>query len=127
MDYLSRMIEYSDLLHGLEISGGEHLKVILEEPYSYLKRAKDTRVRISSDAFLSSEDRERMLEEINGYIEKVEGSIPKIKEDDRKDDGLGILLLLAMAALYIMKGDEHDFTSEALVAFGGELEKILGK
>jgi len=125
MDYLSRMIEYSDLLHELEISGDNHLRVILKNPSSYLNSAEEAQARISSDKFLSSEDRERMLKEINGYVDKVEENIEKT--GNKKDDGLGTLALLAIAVLYMLKSDEGGFTSDALVAFKDELEKILGK
>lgn len=71
MDYLSRRIEYQNLLREIDIDGEEHLKVILEQPDSYITKANSLKERISSDSFLTKEDRESFLKRINEYSGKV--------------------------------------------------------
>jgi len=122
MDYLSRMLEYSDLLRELEIGGEEHLKVILKDSATYLKRVEEAQTTISSDKFLSAEDKETMLRKINSYAENV-----KQKSDDKKNgDDLYSLALLAMAVIYMLKqSEDKEFTADSFYAFKDELEKIF--
>lgn len=126
MDYLSRKIEYSNLVHELEIGGENHLEVILKDSASYLKRAEEVQTAISSDKFLSGEDKERMLKELNGYIKKV-------KPEKNDDDGLLALLTAGLMFLHALKGEgegsifggEQENVSSAVLAFRDELKKYL--
>jgi len=127
MDYLSRLLEYSSLLKELEIGGEEHLKVILKDPSAYLRRAEDAQTMISSDRFLAGEDKERMLEKISVYLERVK---PNAGNPGNKgeNESLYTLALLAMFVINMLKSDGNEkFTAESVPAFKDELEKILGK
>ena len=121
MDYLSRQIEYLKLVRELEIGGDEHLKVILKEPSSYLKKLEEVQKKISADEFLWGDDKERMLQKINIYIEKVK---PK------RDDDMSYLLAFLAGALvvYMLKdGGESAISPEMVLSFKDELGKILGR
>jgi hypothetical protein len=127
MDYLSRMLEYSELLRELEIGGEENLKVILKDSATYLKRVEETQTIISSDRFLSGEDKERMLEKISVYLKRVK---PNAGNPGNKgeNESLYMLALLAMFVINMLKSDGNEkFTAESVLAFKDELEKILGK
>lgn len=87
-DYLSRILNYSNLLKEIEIAGEEHLKVISEDPYSYLKKAEELKKKISSDEYLLPEDKEKMLKEIDGYTQKLKSR----EKDELQPILLGFLL-----------------------------------
>ncbi|MEM5773297.1 MAG: hypothetical protein QXL86_03720 [Candidatus Aenigmatarchaeota archaeon] len=90
-DYLSRLIEYQELIKEIEIAGEEHLKLIKQDTSSYLKKAEELRARIASDVFLTAEDKEKMLKRISSYVEQLE---PKKDELDINSFLLGALLTL---------------------------------
>jgi hypothetical protein len=113
MDYLSRIIEYSNLLHELEIGGEEHLEVILKDPSTYLKKAEEVQMKISSDQYLTAKDKEEMLREISSYIEKVRS---KKKDDDLDLSSFGLGVLLG----YVLKD------GAALPAIMEELGRLFG-
>lgn len=91
-DYLSRLIEYQQLMKEIEIAGEEHLKIIKQNSSSYLKKAEELKARIASDVFLTPEDKEKMLKKISSYVEQVE---PKKEEVDVGSFLLGALLTLS--------------------------------
>lgn len=133
MDCLTRCIEYRNMLNEVKISGEEHLKVILQDPSAYLKKAMEARVKISSDPFLPSEYKENLLKEANGYIEKVEqGS--QLKGGKLNVDILSLLSHLAAVGIgyhlgYSKKSGEiaerEQFTSDLFTALKKELEKYM--
>ncbi|MEM5829141.1 MAG: hypothetical protein QW040_01210 [Candidatus Aenigmatarchaeota archaeon] len=90
-DYLSRLIEYEELIKEIEIAGEEHLKIIKQNLSSYLKKAEELRTRIASDVFLNAEDKEKLLRKISFYLQQV-----KPREDELHLNSflLGILLAL---------------------------------
>ncbi|MEM5879117.1 MAG: hypothetical protein QXU74_01325 [Candidatus Aenigmatarchaeota archaeon] len=90
-DYLSRLIEYQELMREIEIAGEEHLKIIKQNSSSYLKKVEELRARIASDVFLTAEDKEKMLKRISSYVEQFE---PKRDELDINSLLLGALLTL---------------------------------
>ncbi|MEM5836235.1 MAG: hypothetical protein QXR09_00730 [Candidatus Aenigmatarchaeota archaeon] len=90
-EYLSRLIEYQELMKEIEIAGEEHLKIIKQNPSSYLKKIEELRTRIASDVFLAAEDKEKMLKKISSYMEQLE---QKKDELDMNSFLLGALLIL---------------------------------
>jgi hypothetical protein len=135
MDCLSRCIEYRNLMDGVKISGEEHLKVILLDSSTYLKKATDVRNGISSDPNLQSDYREIFLREVNGYIEKVEqANLTGSKDRQANADILSLLTHLVAVGVgyylgYNKKSDEtvekQQFISDVSAALKEELKKYL--
>lgn len=119
MDYLEREIEYSNLLHELEIGGEEHLKAILKDPSIYLKNAEELQARISSDKFLSAEDKEKMLRKVSLYLEKV--------KPNQKGEGINLNYILALLAGFLLDRMMKDSGagSDEFIALRDELGKYL--
>jgi hypothetical protein len=114
-DYLSRLIHYTNCLKEIEIAGEEHLKTILEDPSQYLMKAEKLKKEISSDPFLMTEDKERMLKKVNGYMQQVSS----LSSKSRNEDDLQSLLKFGAAFLYLIK-------TGALSAFVEELIRLIG-
>jgi hypothetical protein len=126
MDYLSRKIEYENLLSEIEIGGKEHAKAILEHPDEYLKKANSLKERVLSDSFLSGEDKERILKRINEYMEKINSS---------KSNNFWNYILAFLAGFgigYILphstsNNSQNEFIEDVLKGFNSEIEKIIRK
>ena len=113
--YILRLFRYSSLLKEIEIAGEEHLKMILKNPSEYLTKAEKLKEEISSDPFLMTEDRERMLKKVDGYVQQVSSSNPRPNDED----DLQSLLEFGAVFLYLIK-------TGALPAFVEELVKLIG-
>jgi Txe/YoeB family toxin of Txe-Axe toxin-antitoxin module len=111
-DYLLRLIRYSNLLKEIEIAGEEHLKTILENPSEYLMKAEELKKEISSDPFLMSEDKEKMLKKVDGYIQQV-------SSNSKNEIDFQSLLKFGAVFLYLIK-------TGAFPAFVEELIKLIG-
>jgi hypothetical protein len=118
----------------IKISGNEHLKVILQDPSTYLKKATEIKNRISSDPHLPSDYKENFLKEVNSYIEKVEQATNAETKNKQSNIIISLLTHLAAAGLgyhlgYAKKSEEvieeQQFISDALVALTEELKKYL--
>jgi hypothetical protein len=121
MDYLSRRLEYESLLHEADISGEEHLKIILENPSQYLKKVNEVRERVSSDSFLPAEDKEMMLKKINGNLEKF----GKIKGGDFWNYALAFLGGAGFGYMLPHPNeDKNEFGEDFLKGFKNELERM---
>jgi hypothetical protein len=130
MDCLSRCIHYKKLIDEIKISGKEHLKVILQDPQTYLKKAEEIRNEISSDQYLPSYEKENFLKEVNYYIEEV-------KQTAGKNSNLNVTSLIGCFIAfglgyylgYNKKSEEilekQQLMSDALVALKNELKKYL--
>ncbi|MEM5766426.1 MAG: hypothetical protein QW423_02225 [Candidatus Aenigmatarchaeota archaeon] len=70
-DYLSRLVEYSELMKEIEIGGEKHLEIIKKSSDNYLKKAGELKAKIASDVFLTAEDKEKMLKKISFYEQQV--------------------------------------------------------
>jgi len=121
MDYLSRRMEYENLLKDVEISGEEHLKVILENPAVYLRKASELREKVSSDSFLPAEDKERLLKKINVNLEKFG------KNKGSNFWNYALAFLGGVGVGYVLphpSENKTEFTEDFMKGFYSELGKI---